>query len=440
MQRFHLTVFLGASAALASLLTPDLEAPEAVVVDTGPEPASIQRSTLGVRAGLDRSIVDGTSERYIVVELAGLAPIEASQPVELVLAIDVSGSMAGARLRDARAAVARLVDELEPEDRVSVVAFSGKAYEVLHRGRPDQVLAAVDQLRAHGNTNIQAALEAAGGSRDRTPSWSRPQRVLLLSDGQANVGHKWSEDLIEDARALGDIEVSAIGLGTGIDQGSLMGIADATGGDYLYLSSPADVADAFTDQLDRLRAQSARAAEVELVLAPGVELLDVYGYEEVDGRATTTGWTAEIGSVSEGDARKMVARVLVPAEVALQGEVARVEVAWNARKHHRVTLPVRVAVGEAPEASVQWWATDHVLDARTGRALDDVLEAPTASQAQAVTAERVVLEELAYAYGRAPTTAPLERLESGWLVAAAGSEERMDLEALTALEALGYVE
>ncbi|MCP4807321.1 MAG: VWA domain-containing protein [Proteobacteria bacterium] len=262
----------------------------------------------------------------------------------------------------------------------------------------------------------------------------------LLSDGQANVGHKWSQEPIEDARALGGIEVSAIGLGTGIDQGSLMGIADATGGEYLYLSDPAEVADAFTDQLDRLRTQSARAAEVELVLAPGVELLDVYGYEEVDGRATATGWAAEIGSVSEGDARKMVARVQVPAHVALEGEVARVEVAWSARKRHRVTLPVRVEMGEAPEASVHWWATDHVLDARTGWALDDVLEAPTAQQAEAVTAERVVLEELAYAYGRAPTTAPLERLESGWLVAAAGSEERMDLEALTALEALGYVE
>ena len=437
MQRFHPTFFLGVLAAFGALVAPEfVPHVEPVVV---PAPSSVERGPLGIRAGLDRPLMLEADERYVVVEVDGLQAIDRRQPLELVLAIDVSGSMAGGRIRDARLAVEQLVAQLQPQDRVSVIAFANQAYEVVERGTPQQALSAVKSLHAHGNTNIEDALQR---SYDLWPAGQRAGRVLLLSDGQANIGHDSAHELIADAAQLGDagIEVSAIGLGTGIDQTALMGIADATGGDYLYLSSPGEVAAAFADQLDALREQAARQTHVELVLADGVELLDVYGYEEVDGRATDRGWVANLGAVSTDAPRKVVARVRVPREVAESGRVGRVHVTWLDREHRSASLPLRVAVGDPDVVEGAWWAADHVLAARTGRAMDEVLEAPDADALAVAQGKKSQLAQLAQVYGVAPTVAPIEKLESGWLVAAPGTEERIDLESLAALEALGYLE
>ena len=106
----------------------------------------------------------------------------------VVLAVDVSGSMRGERVRSAAATVGALAAELVRDD-LAVVAFWSDASVLLHLGRPVRPLELVDlllQLPARGLTNVAFPLEVAARELARVPA--RDARVVLLSDCVHNAG------------------------------------------------------------------------------------------------------------------------------------------------------------------------------------------------------------------------------------------------------------
>ena len=106
----------------------------------------------------------------------------------VVLAVDVSGSMRGERIRTAAATVAALAAELSRDD-LAVLAFWSDATWLLHLGRPIRPLALLDQLLAvpaQGLTNVGFPLQQAARELARVPA--RDARVVLLSDCVHNAG------------------------------------------------------------------------------------------------------------------------------------------------------------------------------------------------------------------------------------------------------------
>ncbi len=398
MRRFHPSLALACGAALALAVAPTL-APAGLGLndERPPPPRRVTVGDLRIRATLDHGVLAGPEERYLVVEVLGLEP-DVRDALDIVLAIDRSGSMSGERLSGAKTAGAMLASSLAGDDRIGVVSFgSGARREVEMTNGYSVVRSEIWDIEAGGNTALFSGLQMAGGL---LPDGRGPRRVILLSDGAANVGPATPEALADEAARLAElgISTSAIGLGTGIDHTALMAIADAGGGRYHYLSDDEGLDAAFFDELERLHTISASGVEVDLDLGEGVEIVQVYGYEEFDGRATRAGWSARIGDVSSGETRKIVARVRVSAEAT--ESIAKVRVRWHDGESQAVWLPVRAQRGDEEEAagSVVGWAVSHRDRALAGlemMARSEVLRFG-ADQQELDLANRQTLEALGY--------------------------------------------
>jgi Ca-activated chloride channel family protein len=148
-------------------------------------------------------------------------PATEEPPLNLVFLIDVSGSMWGDdRLPLAQEALGLLVDQLGPEDRVSIVVYAGAAGAVLPPTPGDQKLVircAIGALQAGGSTAGGAGMALAYDLAEQNFDPDAVNRVILLTDGDFNVGVTNTgtlEDFVEQKRETG-VYLSVYGFGRG---------------------------------------------------------------------------------------------------------------------------------------------------------------------------------------------------------------------------------
>jgi Ca-activated chloride channel homolog len=201
-------------------------------------------TTLALDIGLDRTLAGdaGGSVRYLIADLAASGALDATAeppPMNLALAIDVSSSMDGDKIRAARDTALAVTQALTARDRLTIVSFSVEARLLLDARIMDAdgrkaAQAVIARLVAAGNTNLWDGWLLAGErvahamSRDARAT----HRVLLLSDGQANAGVTEPAQLAHhaaEALARGII-TSAVGIGDGYDENLLGGMTEAGGG------------------------------------------------------------------------------------------------------------------------------------------------------------------------------------------------------------------
>ena len=201
-------------------------------------------TTLALSIGLDRSLAwdAGGSVRYLVADLAASGTVAngiTPPALNLALAIDVSGSMQGAKLEAARDTASAVARALSARDRLTIVAFSHEATLLLDARTMDdaghrEALSAIARLESDGNTNLWEGWRLAGervatAMRD---SAKASHRVLLLSDGKANAGVIAPRELAHhaaEALARGII-TSAVGIGDDYTEAVLGAITEAGGG------------------------------------------------------------------------------------------------------------------------------------------------------------------------------------------------------------------
>lgn len=150
---------------------------------------------------------------------------------EAVLVLDRSGSMAGQKLQEAKAAASALLSSLPQGARLAMVAYD---HEVLVGGfSPKEARTLLRSLEARGQTALHAGWkQGAELLRDR----ARPRFVLLLSDGLANVGLTNLEALAEEARKAAEAGVYTFtfGFGEDFDRRLMVSLALAGGGTHFY--------------------------------------------------------------------------------------------------------------------------------------------------------------------------------------------------------------
>lgn len=157
---------------------------------------------------------------------------EQRPPLNLTLLIDVSGSMADEdKLPLAKKALGFLIDELGRDDRVSIAVYAGAAGQILEPTPGDQkrkILNALDQLSAGGSTaggeGLRLAYALAEEGRESQRDKDGVHRVMLITDGDFNVGITNSEELqdfVERKRDAG-IYLSVFGVGDGNYNDALM--------------------------------------------------------------------------------------------------------------------------------------------------------------------------------------------------------------------------
>jgi Ca-activated chloride channel family protein len=165
-------------------------------------------------------------------------------PSNLVFLIDVSGSMESPdKLGLVKRSLCLLVNELRPEDRISLVAYAGNAGLVLPPTPGDQkqkILNAINNLEAGGSTAGGEGLQLAYKQAESTFLPQGNNRVILATDGDFNIGQSSDaemERLIESKRDKG-IFLTVLGYGTGNYKDSKMEtLADKGNGNYAYIDT-----------------------------------------------------------------------------------------------------------------------------------------------------------------------------------------------------------
>ena len=180
--------------------------------------------------------------------LVGLKAKEIKQEtrpsMNIVLLIDVSGSMYSEnKLPLAKTAFKVLAENLDANDRVSIVTYSGMEKIVLEGAKGseyDRIAAALDSLEASGSTAGEAGIKMAYKLAEKNFIKGGNNRIVMATDGDLNVGISSEEELkklVEEKRE-GGVNLSVLGFGTGnLKDDRLEALADNGNGNYSYIDS-----------------------------------------------------------------------------------------------------------------------------------------------------------------------------------------------------------
>ena len=216
-----------------------------------------------------------------------VVPDENRKDATLTFVIDVSGSMAMEnRLGLVKRALTLLVEQLRPRDEVAIVVYGTRARTVLRHtgieGR-EEILEAIHSLESDGSTNAEEGLRLGYKLASRNARVGRINRVILCSDGVANVGETGPDAILREIRAYvkEGITLTTVGFGMGNFNDVLMEqLANKGNGFYAYVDTLNEAKRIFVENLTRTLQIIAKDAKVQVEFNPEVvSRFRLLGYE-----------------------------------------------------------------------------------------------------------------------------------------------------------------
>ncbi|GIG41356.1 vWA domain-containing protein [Cellulomonas phragmiteti] len=206
---------------------------------------------------------------------------------DLSLVVDCSGSMGEAgKMETTKAALRTLVASLRPSDRVAMVCYSTEAQVVLEPTPVSEsagILAAVDRLAPQASTNAAAGLALGYDVAMSMRTEGRMTRVVLISDGVANVGETDPDGILSRISTEAKTGINLISVGVGIttyDDHLLEQLADQGDGWHVYIDTAAEAERVFATGLTGSLVVAARDAKAQVTFDPAqVSGYRLLGYE-----------------------------------------------------------------------------------------------------------------------------------------------------------------
>jgi Ca-activated chloride channel family protein len=215
-------------------------------------------------------------------------PIDPEQlerpPLNLAIAVDLSASMKGAPIARVRDGLLRMRDELQPEDRVSLIGFSAGATLLVEYVAADSVdlAAVIAGLEPDAATNIYAGLREAFETVDAHALDGWQNRALLVSDGIANAGITSDDKLtgLAAAWAAQGYGLTTIGLGNDFDVDLMRSLAEIGSGSFYYIENYAAVEEVFAEEVQAFTIPLAEQVTIDATVFEGYDLRRVYGTKQ----------------------------------------------------------------------------------------------------------------------------------------------------------------
>ena len=212
------------------------------------------------------------------------------KPAHLVFLVDVSGSMRSPhKLGMAKQALKVLVDNLGAEDSVALVTYAGATRKVLGKTPASQkakIKAALDDLRPGGGTSMGSGVKMAYEEALKDLNPDHIHRVLVLSDGDANIGAQSHNQILEMIRGYVDdgVTLSTIGFGMGNYNDTMMEqLANKGDGNYYYIDSIQEAEKVFGEQVNGTLEVIAKDVKIQVEFNPeAVQRYRLIGYENRD--------------------------------------------------------------------------------------------------------------------------------------------------------------
>lgn len=273
-----------------------------------------------LRVTTDRRLIRSRwhSQRFIVARVeAPVVEREGSRPaVNLAFVLDRSGSMSGRKLAVAARAVEEGITRLLPTDRFSIVWFDDEVTILVPgtNATADACRRAVDQLRqvrAGGSTNLSGGWLAGCEQVATGPLDAGVNRVLLLTDGQANRGMTDPAELAHHAAQLRlrGVSTSTFGVGDDFQETLLQGMAQAGGGHFRDIADAAAIADHLSSEIGESLEVVARDVELRLTLPDGVRVESLGAFTATQAAGGTV---VALGDLVSGQSVEVPLRLSFP--------------------------------------------------------------------------------------------------------------------------------
>jgi len=239
---------------------------------------NIEFFTKTVKLAADR---DQTVDVLIRITPPAVTQYSFTRPrLNLSIVLDRSGSMDGSKMLQAREAAKFCVDQMLPSDRLSVVIFD-EHIDLLFPSEPvtnkQSMKDLISRVEARGSTALHEAWVRGGLTVSDNLLDTGINRVVLITDGQANVGLTNVDEIVSQAMGLFQrgVSTSTIGIGADFNESLVMPMAESAGGNAWHVVEADDMQRIFQTELEGLISQFGHTVSLGLIPADGVVISDL---------------------------------------------------------------------------------------------------------------------------------------------------------------------
>jgi len=233
------------------------------------------------------------------------------RPLNLALVIDKSGSMAdGDKMSRVKESLRVMLEKLRDDDVVSIIVFDTDAeilFPAQRIGNGDKIRRAVESIEPNGSTNLHAGLMLGYKEAQKNFQKDATNRVILLTDGIANVGTIEPKKIAAESSEFNGrgVDLSTIGVGLELNNDLLRTLAKSGRGLYHFVADYKDIDKVFVTEIQSLLSAVARNVRVEVEYDPNLQMEKVYGY---DPRYSNNSFSMNLENLNNGVTQAIISR------------------------------------------------------------------------------------------------------------------------------------
>jgi len=253
-----------------------------------PSEARTADSLVVCRVEIDRTVLPANGPQKAIVKVtldAPPPPERIERPaVNLAIVLDRSGSMAGQKLEKAKQAAIEALRHLGPQDIFSVVVYDHRVETIVpaqSAARVEWIEGRIRRIHSGGNTALFGGVSQGAAEVRKHLNRGHVHRIILLSDGLANVGPRSPEDLGRLGAALikEDISVTTVGVGMDYNEDLMTRLSQNSDGNAYFVESSKDLPRIFTAELGDVLSVVAKKVRLLIECPQGVRPLNIIGRE-----------------------------------------------------------------------------------------------------------------------------------------------------------------
>lgn len=276
----------------------------------------------GVLALSHTKVLANTGKMYAELTIEGdKSAAKQRAPMSLAVVLDVSGSMSGEKIEDAKQATVKLIQQMQADDEIAIIKYSSDAQVVQSLSRVGKVredaVAKVKALAPEGGTNIPSGLSKALEEL-REVSSGRVKRIVLASDG-IDSSEIQARQLTSDGFEKG-ITISSLGIGLDFNEAYMSSISRAGHGNFAFVAHNGSLEGFLKQELDESATTVVDQAKVKIRLPKGVKYVRAVGADvkTLDDNAIEV----KLGSLFSGDERRATLEFETDIDSGKSGEFA----------------------------------------------------------------------------------------------------------------------
>ena len=203
-------------------------------------------------------------------------------PLNITVIVDKSGSMYGSRIEYVKQGLKLMLSNLTTNDYFSIVVYDTTAKTLLSptlMKNPGAARELIDSIDADGSTALYDGMVLGYQENLKSYSTNRVNRVILLSDGQANVGVVDTASIIAASKTYNDqgVGITTIGVGSDFNYELMSGLAKESGGNFYFLENESKVTQVLSDELDFVLTPIAKNLVITFKMTGKYLISDTYG-------------------------------------------------------------------------------------------------------------------------------------------------------------------